>query len=270
MSAGDSEFTGSIPEIYDNYLVPLIFDDYAHDLARRVSGTGAKDLLEIAAGSGVVTRAIAPLLPPDANYVVTDLNQPMLDHAAKMQKPDDRILWRQADAMNLPFDTASFGVVFCQFGVMFFSEKQKAYGRVHHILKPGGSFIFNVWDKIEENELVNIVNAQVVRIFPQDPPMFMRRAPHGYYDKAKIRDDLKKAGFGEISITTVEKVSRAPNAHDVATAYLMGSPWRDEIEARGANMLEQVVEQARQAIVTRFGSGPIEAKIQAHIINAVY
>ena len=120
MSESDKVFSGSIPELYDTYLVPLIFEAYANDLAERATTLVPKTVLETAAGSGVVTRAMASRLASDARYIVTDLNQAMLDHAASKQGSDDRITWRQADALNLPFDDATFDAVVCQFGVMFF------------------------------------------------------------------------------------------------------------------------------------------------------
>ena len=176
MSAGDKAFTGSIPQFYDTYLVPLIFEEYAEDLARRIAALSPVDLLETAAGSGVVSRALAPHLGPRANYTVSDLNQPMLDHAAIKQGPDNRIRWQQADALDLPFEEAAFDVTFCQYGVMFFPDRIKGYSEMHRVLKPGGSFIFNVWDRIEDNEFADVVTRAAGEIFPDDPPRFLARS----------------------------------------------------------------------------------------------
>ncbi len=145
MTESDKLFAGSIPEFYDTYLVPLIFEAYANDLAERAAAQAPKTVLETAAGSGVVTRAMAPRLASDARYIVTDLNQPMLDHAASKQASDDRITWRQADALALPFEDATFDAVLCQFGVMFFPDRIRGYGEARRVLKPGGRFFFNVW-----------------------------------------------------------------------------------------------------------------------------
>ena len=151
MSEVDKVFAGSIPDIYDSYLVPLIFEAFAADLARRVAAGDPGSVLETAAGSGVVPRALAPLLAKDARYVVSDLNQPMLDRAAHRQDADARIVWQQADALALPFDDARFDVVCCQFGVMFFPDRVAGYREALRVLKPGGRFVFNAWDRIEEN-----------------------------------------------------------------------------------------------------------------------
>jgi ubiquinone/menaquinone biosynthesis C-methylase UbiE len=152
MVASDKLFAGSVPEIYDRLLVPLIFESYALDLAGRLAEAGPRDVLETAAGTGVLTRALAARLPGEARIVATDLNQPMLDRATARQPSDGRIAWRQADALALPFPDEGFDAVACQFGAMFFPDKVRGYEEARRVLKPGGRFLFNVWDRISENE----------------------------------------------------------------------------------------------------------------------
>jgi len=164
MAATDKLFAGSIPEIYDRFLVPLIFEAYARDLAERVARVEPREVLETAAGTGVLTRAIAARLPAPARMVVTDLNQPMLDHAQR-QSHDSRITWRQADALALPFEDQKFDVVACQFGAMFFPDKVQGYREARRVLKPGGRFLFNVWDRISENEFADVVTRRWRRCF---------------------------------------------------------------------------------------------------------
>jgi ubiquinone/menaquinone biosynthesis C-methylase UbiE len=178
MVATDKLFAGSIPEIYNRLLVPLIFESYALDLAKRVIETSPAHVLETAAGTGVLTRAIAARLPTGARIVATDLNQPMLDHAKSQQSDDDRIEWRQADAQALPFQDQSFDAVACQFGTMFFPDKVKGYKEARRVLKPGGHFFFNVWDKISENDFADIVTKELAAVFPDDPPRFLARTPY--------------------------------------------------------------------------------------------
>jgi SAM-dependent methyltransferase len=169
----DKIFAGSIPENYDLYMVPLIFEAFAADLARRAASPSPSAVLETAAGTGVVTRALAPKLAPGASYVATDLNQPMLDYAASRQGPDSRVVWRQADALALPFEDATFDVVCCQFGAMFFPDRSVAYREAKRVLKPGGHLLFNVWDRIEENVFADDVTNALARMFPNDPPRFL-------------------------------------------------------------------------------------------------
>lgn len=268
MSSIDKVFAGSIPKIYDEHLVPMIFSVYAEDIARRVAARAPSVLLEIAAGTGAVTRAVAAALPRGVRYVATDLNEPMLTVAAQRQAEDDRIVWRQADAMALPFGDAEFELVCCQFGAMFFPDRVKAYGEVKRVLKGGGTFVFNVWDRIEDNVLTHEATVALGKMFPDDPPRFMIRTPHGYHDKAVIRSDLERAGFRDISIETRCDISRAPSAEYVAIALCQGTPLRSEIEARDASKLQAATDFVAEALRTRHGSGAVEGKIQAIVIEA--
>ncbi|MFK0208298.1 class I SAM-dependent methyltransferase [Agrobacterium sp. NPDC090283] len=268
MLEADKVFAGSIPENYDRYMVPLIFAPFAADLARRAAALMPVDVLEVAAGTGAVTRELAPRLLPAANYVVTDLNQPMLDFAAAQQAPDHRIKWQQADAQILPFGNAGFDLVFCQFGAMFFNDRPSAYREARRMLKPGGHYLFNVWDRIEENHFADDVTKALAGLFPEDPPRFMARTPHGYHDTALIRRELENAGFSRVTIETVVAQSRAPSPRFAALAYCQGTVLRTEIEARAPEKLDAATDCAAAAIEARHGSGAVSAKIQAHVILA--
>ena len=264
----DTGFSGSIPAFYERYLVPLIFAPYAADLAARALQQPASHVLEVAAGSGVVTRALAAALPADVSIMATDLNEPMLEHAARIgtSRPVD---WRQADAMHLPFADASFDLVVCQFGAMFFPDKATAFAEARRVLRPGGRFLFNVWDRIEDNEFADVVTAAMARLFADDPPRFLARTPHGYHDRATIIADLAAAGFGDVpEFTTLIETSRAESAQLVAMAYCQGTPLRNEIENRDASRLEEATAFATEALEQRFGAINLSGRIQAHVICA--
>ena len=268
MSASDRVFAGSIPEIYDELLVPLIFEAYAEDMARRVAAGDPREVLETAAGTGVVARALAPLLEEDARYVVTDLNQPMLDRAARMQGEDRRLEWQVANALDLPFENESFDAVCCQFGVMFMPDRVAGYAEARRVLRPGGLFVFNTWDGIGENEFADVVTRAAGEVFRDDPPMFLARTPHGYNDVKLIEADVRKAGFDHVSIETITKTSTAATARHPAVAYCEGTPLRNEIEARDPARLGEITHRAAAAIETSFGAGPVAGKIQAHVVTA--
>lgn len=268
MSEIDKKFVGSIPEFYDTYLVPLIFEKYAEDIAARVADLAPSKVLEIAAGSGVVTRNLASRLRADAVYTVTDLNEAMLDHAALKQGKDPRITWQQADALMLPFDDGLYDAVICQFGVMFFPDRIAGYKEAKRVLKKDGCFIFNVWDHIEANDFARIVTEAAATVFPEDPPRFLARTPHGYHDVDQISKDLKAAGFNDISVSTLEEDSVGNSPKHPAVAYCQGTPLRNEIEARDPSMLDHVTEQAAKAIASKFGVGPVRGKVKGHVITA--
>jgi SAM-dependent methyltransferase len=263
----DKLFAGSIPSLYDEYLVPLIFEPYAVDLVQWLASRPLTHVLEIAAGTGVVTRQLASVLPADVAIVATDLNPAMLDKASAIGTARP-VEWRQADAMQLPFAEGAFDAVVCQFGVMFFPDKAKAFAEARRVLRPGGMFLFNVWDRIEDNDFADVVTTAVGSLFPGDPPRFLARTPHGYCDRATIARDLAAGGFtASAEITTVAARSRADLAMVPAIAYCQGTPLRNEIEAREAARLGEATEVAAEAIARRFGRGAVDGKIQAHVIS---
>jgi SAM-dependent methyltransferase len=262
----DKVFAGTMPALYDTYLVPLIFEPYAADLAARIASRPPTRLLEIAAGTGVVTRALAATLP-DTAITATDLNQAMLDQAAARDTARP-VTWRQADAMALPFADGAFDAVVCQFGVMFLPDKARAFAEARRVLRSGGLFAFNVWDRIQANELAEAVTTALETVFPDDPPRFLARIPHGYHDPGAIRADLAAGGFvASPAITTLPARSRAATCERPAVAYCQGTPLRNEIEGRDASRLAEATAVAAEAIARRFGREAVDAKIQAHVVT---
>jgi ubiquinone/menaquinone biosynthesis C-methylase UbiE len=268
MSTNDKEFTGSIPEIYDTYLVPLIFEQYAADLAQRTASINPSSVLEIASGSGVVTRAGAPVLQSGSRHVVSDLNPPMLDRAAATQPHPELIEWLPADALDLPLDDDSFDLVLCQFGCMFFPDRVKSYSEARRVLRPGGAFVFNMWDRIEENDFANVVTEALAGLYPVDSPRFLPRTPHGHYDTEVYRSELEAAGFTDIDIEPLDAISAASSPLIPAVAYCHGTPLRNEIEALDPEGLDAATEHAADAIASYFGSGQIDGRIRAFVITA--
>jgi SAM-dependent methyltransferase len=247
--------------------VPLIFEPYAAALAQRLADQSVSRILELAAGTGVVTRALASMLPPSVAITATDLNQAMIDRAIEVgtSRP---VEWRQADALRLPFADATYDVVVCQFGVMFFADKPTAFAEARRVLTSGGTFLFSVWDRIEENEFADAVTTAAASVLPEDPPSFLRRIPHGYFDRQTILSDLRLGGFANAAgIETVPARSRAASPTVPAVAYCQGTPLRNEIEAHGSTRLDTVTRAAAEAIGDRFGNGAVEGKVQAHIVS---
>jgi SAM-dependent methyltransferase len=262
----DSIFSGSIASLYETHLVPLLFEPYAADLADRLASRRPAQVLEVAAGTGVVTRRLAAVLASDVAIVATDLNQPMLDQAAAIGTARP-VEWRQADALQLPFADGRFDAVVCQFGAMFFPDRTTAFAEARRVLRPDGVLLFNVWDRIEENELADTVTTALAALFPTDPPRFLARTPHGYHDRSIIERDLAAAGFTATpQVITVAKRSRAASPRDPAVAYCQGTPLRTEIEARSSRP-DEATEIAADAIARRFGPGPVDARMQAHVVS---
>jgi SAM-dependent methyltransferase len=264
--ASDKSFVGSLPQIYQSHLVPLIFEPYAADMAGRLSARPPNRLLEVAAGTGAVTRKLASALPPSTSIVASDLNQPMLEQAVATgtSRP---VEWRRADALDLPFEDGAFDVVVCQFGAMFFPDKPKAFAEARRVLRPGGTFLFTVWDRIEENDFADTVTSALAEQFPTDPPRFLSRTPHGYTDAAAIQRDLAAGGFtAQPKIASVPARSRAASPNIPAIGYCQGTPLRNEIEARGAS-LSQATALVTEAVARRHGRGAVDGKIQAIVVE---
>ncbi|MGI8956843.1 MAG: class I SAM-dependent methyltransferase [Chthoniobacterales bacterium] len=265
---GDTVFSGSVPKLYERYLVPLIFLPYAADLVDRLPSGSLERVLEVAAGTGVLTRELARALPERVTIVATDLNEAMLKHAGELGAARP-VEWQQADAAALPFPDESFDTVLCQFGVMFFPDKTKAFAEARRVLRPNGIFLFSTWDRIEENQFVDTVTKALGSLFPNDPPRFHARVPHGYSDSAEIERDVLASGFGVPEITTVAKESKGRSAREVAMAYCQGTPLRTEIEERDASLLGDATVVAIKALRERFGKDNLIGKIQAHIVKVV-
>jgi SAM-dependent methyltransferase len=262
-----SLYSGSVPALYDRYRGPVFFEPYARDLAKRLQHIARGSVLEIAAGTGIVTRILAGLLPPEVTLIASDISPAMLDFAARLSSVD-RVIWQRADATALPFADAAFDAVLCQFGVMFFQDKVSGYREAFRVLKPGSQFIFSVWDRIEQNEFCCVVNDAIGSLFPDDPPAIMPRTAYGYYETDLIAEELRTAGFGAISMEVVERLSHAPSARDLAIGFCQGSPLRSEIESRAAARLGEATDAAAQALLARFGTGPIVGKMRAHVFSA--
>jgi len=266
MSASSNVFTGSFAEVYDRYLVPMDFAPHGRRIAERVGALAPRSVLETAAGTGVVTRELARILPSEARITATDLNQPMIA-LGQINVGSERVRWQQADALDLPFPNGEFDVVVCQFGVMFFPDKRKAFREALRVLRGGGRFLFNVWDSFDANgSWALIIAARVVGpILGRDPVSLL--APP-YYDDSTIRSDLAAAGFANFQVERVTEPSRAASAGDAAKIVCHGSMLRTAIDAHDPSRLDEITDRVTEVLLTRFGTGPVEGVTQAVLVSA--
>ena len=266
MVSVDVRFSGSVPANYERYMVPLLFRPYAEVVAERAARWKPRNILETAAGTGVVTDALSKALP-EAVIVATDLNQPMLDVAAT-RVSSSNVSFRQADALDLPFADASFDLVVCQFGAMFYPDRIQGHTEARRVLRDGGRYLLAIWDRIERNVLTDLANESMKSLFPDNPPQFMARGPFGYHDPAWIEDDLHAAGFDTVEIETVALSSRSPSAEDGVRGLVYGSPMGLELEEYGEGALDRVFDDLLGKARQYEGPDGFDAPMSAHIVTA--
>ncbi len=264
-SASDKAFTGAIPEVYERYMVPMIFAPYATDLARSCCA-GAGQCAGNRRRHGRADAGTGPGAAAGGRHRGNGSESPHAGTGAGVgiHRP---ITWQVADAMHLPFDDGSFDLVVCQFGVMFFPDKPAAFAEARRVLAPGGTLLFNVWDRIEDNDFADIVTRTLARLFPDSPPDFMARTPHGYYRQAEIAGHLQQGGFRSApGFETLPAASIAASPHIAALAYCHGTPLRADLEARGPDALQRATDSCEHALAQAFGTGPVEGRMQAHVV----
>lgn len=267
MSNRHAAFVGSIPENYDRYLGPLLFEPYAEDIVQRLQVPAGAAVLELACGTGIVTRRLRDGLPQTAKLTTTDLNEAMLEHAARKFRPEDAVELRQADATELPFPDSSFNAVVCQFGLMFFPDKPAAMRQVHRVLADGGQFVFNVWDSIEKNEMATIARDTICSYFDTDPPTFYD-VPFGLYDHQELQTLMDDAGFKNTSISVVLKPGISPSAIDAATGFIRGNPIIADINERARSSAAEIIEALAAAFRSRCGDNPVRMELSAVVCTA--
>ena len=267
MSDDASGFVGSIPQHYDQGLGPMIFVDYAADIAQRVAAGSPARVLETAAGTGIVTRKLRDALPTSTHLTATDLNPPMLEVARAKFRAGEQIEFQPADAMALPFADGSFDAVVCQFGVMFFPDKRKSYCEVLRVLAPGGRYLFSVWDSHRYNPFGRITHEVAGRFFPNDPPQFYN-VPFSCHQIDPIKELLIAAGFDDLSVTVVRLEKAIPDTARFARALVYGNPLIDQIRARGGVDPERVADAVLEAVRVEFGTDPGRMPLQAIVFSA--
>ena len=267
MENKNAQFAGSIPAAYDRYLGPVLFQPYAEDLAARLNVDANSSVLELACGTGILTRVLRDCLPATTKLVATDLNEPMFWNAAQKFRQDEAVEWQQADASSLPFDDESFDAVVCQFGIMFVPDKALSAREAHRVLKPGGVFLFNVWDSMEHNDLGRIAHETISSFFEKDPPTFYQ-VPFGYFDQAEIKRVIETAGFSDVHIDAVSKTSVATRAEDAAMGLVEGNPVSVAIAERDAALLPAITAAVADALRKHFSVLAFRAPMRAIVVQA--
>jgi ubiquinone/menaquinone biosynthesis C-methylase UbiE len=261
-------FAGSVPANYDRYLGPLLFEPYALDLIDRLKSDPLKKVLELACGTGKVTRLLISLLPEDARLIASDLNPDMLA-LAQMLVLDSNIQWRVVDAHTLPFDKESFDHVVCQFGVMFFSDKPVAFREIYRVLQPSGKFLFNVWDELPYNPRVSVIKKVMDEMFGEQAPDFLKKGAYSFFDKNEIRRLLAHTGFRNIRIDRVEKQTVYSDPDDLVTGFVDGSPLSKFKRDQPASVIQEVRSRMRAELIIQAEQYGSTVPLTALVVEAV-
>lgn len=240
-------FARSVPANYDKYLGPILFEPYALDIVERLKKDKVEHLLELACGTGRVTRHLVDLLPDNGSMVAIDLNPGMLQ-VAKEKIQSNKIEWKIANALELPFEDNYFDHVVCQFGVMFFPDKEKSFREVDRVLKAGGQYIFNTWETVENNPRIDLMWKVMREIFGEETPDFLQKGPHSFYDKNEIERLLRNAGFETVRIETVAKTPTYNEPDDLVKGFTDGSPLNNYLNDKDETIKVKFRERLRQAL----------------------
>jgi len=267
MTNSDAAFAGSIPAIYDSALGPMFFEPYARDLAKRLKARKGDKILEIAAGTGIVTRRLLQRMPADAHLVASDLNDGMLEIARANVPPDPRLEWRQADATALPFPDRSFDAVVCQFGLMFFPDKIAALREVRRVLAAGGKLLLSTWGSLADNPIANRAHGTIASFFHTDQPPFYL-VPFGMHDREAVKEMLLQAGFTTVDVDVVELMGKSASALTAAKGLVYGSPVIHQIHERGGVAPEAIMHAVAERLSQEGGAQPMQLPMRALVFTA--
>lgn len=260
-------FSGNIPPNYDRYLGPLFFEPFALDLAARVRYLKPSSVLEVACGTGRVTRHLPEVLPAGASITATDLNPAMVEFAKNQLHLYPGIRWDVADAVSLPFADAEFDCLISQFGVMFYSDRRQAYAEAYRVLRPGGVFVFNAWDHISRNPVARLADEVLEEFFPTDTPAFYK-VPFSYHQPDDIRADLESAGFDVTAMQVLRLTGYAATAGDAARGLYEGTPVHTAILERDPEVLPAMTRTLAENLAALFGENELQVPLQARVVMA--
>ena len=260
-------FSGNIPPNYDRYLGPLFFEPFALDLAARVRYLKPSSVLEVACGTGRVTRHLPEVLPAGASITATDLNPAMVEFAKDQLHLYPGIRWGVADAVSLPFADAEFDCLISQFGVMFYSDRRKAFSEASRTLKQGGIFLFNAWDQLRYNPAAHLADKALNTFFPVDTPAFYK-VPFSYHDANEIREDLEATGFEIVTMQVLRLTGYSPSPEAAARGLLEGTPAYTAIVERDPGQLSVMKKTLAGDLEALFGSKDLNVPLQARLVMA--
>lgn len=270
LSMADSspfQFTGSIPQHYDDHLGPMFFEPYAQDVGKLIGTSTINDALEIACGTGRVTRHLRNALPSTSRLIASDMSEDMLT-VAQNKLAGLNIEWKIVDAQNLPFHDNSFDLVVCYFGYMFAPDKDKAFAEAFRVLRKGGRLLMATWDKLESSGISNVFRTTLKHYLGDTLPETYK-APYSMHDPELIISMLKNAGFSNVESQKVARNATAESASKAAYGVVNGGTLYNEISKREPRLIERISTDVEKGLAEKYGKAPMVAPMIAIITNAI-
>ena len=260
------KFNGSIPQNYDDYLGPMFFEPYAQEVGKLIDASSVGSALEIACGTGRLTKHLRRALASDARLVASDLSTDMLS-VAKKKLADDNIEWMIADAQGLPFEANSFDLVVCYFGLMLVPDKSQAFREALRVLKKGGMLLMATWDKLEHNEASNVFRLTLKSLLGDTLPDSYK-LPFSLYDQGLITTMLNDAGFVNVHSEKVKKESIGETSEKATYGLINGGSLYNEIVKRDPALIGQITASVEEILSQRYGHAPMISPMSAIITRA--
>jgi ubiquinone/menaquinone biosynthesis C-methylase UbiE len=261
-----TNFSGDTATYYDQFLGPLFFEPYAIEVAKRIDPAPVSIALEIAAGTGRVTRHIRERISASAKLIASDISEEMLGEAKKKLSHLD-IEWQHIDAQQLPFSDNSIDLVVCCFGYMFVPDKPKAFAEVYRVLRPGGLFLFTTWDSLEHNA-ASYTSRTIAKQYLEEPLPESYNLATSMSDEAVIRPFLQDAGFSKITIEKVKHFSVSPTAKEAAYGLVQAGLIYEEIKKRNPEWIDEIKIKVEKELTEKYGAAPMVAPMSAVISQA--
>jgi len=259
-------FSGSVPAHYDQYLGPLYFEPYAIEVTNRIDPSSIKLALELASGTGRVTKHLRRVLPPTAKLIASDISEDMLA-IAKEKLKNEKVDWETIDAQQLPFEDNSIDLVVCCFGFMFVPDKLKAFAEVLRVLRPEGMFIFSTWDKLEANG-ASFVHRTIAKKYLEEPLPASFNLAFSMHDESSIKSTLEEVSFSKIFVEKVNKQCYASSSKDAAEGLTMGGSIYNEIMKRNPAWIDEIRIRVEKELSEKYGTSPMIAPMSAVISQA--
>lgn len=258
--------SGTPAEIYERHMVPAIFSRWAPDLLQAARVQTGERVLDVACGTGAVTRLLAERVGLTGNVVSLDINPGMLA-VARRTVLGPNIEWLESSALDMPLPDATFDAVVCQQGLQFFPDRPAALSEMRRVLKPGGRLALACWRSIEHTPgYLALEQALARRIGPEKAAL----PPFSFGDAAALRGIVVGARFREVNLRAEAKMVRFLSAEHMVRAVVGGAPtMMGALTEQGEGVLDAIIAEVTEATRQYVDDEGWATPAVSHIVTAV-